>query len=94
MRRLTVWTAAAVILACGAIAAHAAKADKPKKSPEERFARLDVNGDKKLSSEEFVGKKTGDAKGKAEKRFGRLDKDSDNFLSLEEFSTPPKKKKK
>lgn len=82
---------ALAILAIGVSSAMAAPA-APKKTAEERFAKLDANGDKKLSSEEFVGKKTGDAKTKAETRFGKLDKDSDKFLSFEEFNVTPKKK--
>jgi hypothetical protein len=69
-------------------------ADKPKKSPEERFAKLDTNGDKKLSLDEFLGKRKDDARTKGEKRFGKLDKDGDKALSLEEFSATPKKKAK
>jgi Ca2+-binding EF-hand superfamily protein len=97
MRRLTVWTLAVAtvtvaMVACGTAATRAA--DKPKKSPEDRFAKLDANDDEKLSSEEFVGKKSDQKKQKAEKRFGRLDKDKDGFLSLKEFKTRKKKKKK
>jgi hypothetical protein len=77
------------MLAYGAPAAMAAK---PKKSPEQRFARLDKDGDKKLTEEEFIGKKTDEAKSKAEKRFSRLDKDKDHSLSFEEFNVTPKKK--
>ena len=53
---------------------------------------MDANGDKKLSTEEFLGKKTDDKKAKAETRFSKLDKDGDRFLSLDEFRRPRKKK--
>ncbi|MGD9722880.1 MAG: hypothetical protein AB7O59_22210 [Pirellulales bacterium] len=92
MRRFTVWVLAAALMMLGASATYAAKADKPKKSPEERFSKMDANADKKLSSDEFVGKKTGDKKDKAEKRFAKLDSDKDGSLSLAEFQAPPKKK--
>jgi len=86
MQRLTVWTlAVAIIAGCAAMS--------PKKSAEDRFAKLDANGDEKLSAKEFVGKKTDQKKQKAEKRFGRLDKDKSGFLSLKEFKTRKKKKK-
>lgn len=88
MQRLTI---GAVLLTVLALSMPSALAAKPKKSPEERFAKLDKNADKKLSKDEFVGKKDGDAKSKAEKRFGKLDKDSDSSLSFAEFNVPPKK---
>lgn len=65
----------------------------PAKTPEERFAGLDKDGDKKLSLDELVGKKTGEKKEKAEKRFKRLDKDKDMYLTLDEFKAGVKKKK-
>jgi hypothetical protein len=54
---------------------------------------MDKDGDKKLSLDEFIGKKKDDMKEKATKRFSKLDKDSDEFLSLEEFKAGQKKKK-
>ncbi len=89
MRRLITWTLLVAMLAYSAPAAMAAK---PKQSPEQRFAKLDKDGDKKLSEEEFIGKKTDEAKAKAEKLFSKLDKDKDNSLSFEEFNVTPKKK--
>jgi hypothetical protein len=93
MRKLTGWCLALAIVGFGASTLSAAP-KAAKKSPEERFAKLDANGDKKLSLEEFLGKKKDDARTKAENRFGKLDKDSDKALSLEEFSATPKKKPK
>ncbi len=92
MLRLTVWSLIVALFA-GATSATIA-ADKPKRSPEKRFAKMDRNGDEKLSSEEFVGKRKDEKKAKAEKVFGRLDKDDDGFLTLEEFKTRKKKKNK
>lgn len=91
MQRLILWT---MVLAALTLIASTADAAKPKKSAEDRFAKLDTNGDKKLSKEEFVGKKTDEAKSKAEKRFTKLDKDKDDSLTFEEFNVTPKKKAK
>ncbi len=65
--------------------------DKKKKDPKEVFAKLDKNGDDKVSEEEFVGKKTGEKAEKAKKAFARKDKDKDGSLTLEEFSAKKKK---
>ena len=89
MQRLMLWT---VALATLTLVVPSAFAAKPKRTPEERFAKLDANSDKKLSKEEFVGKKTDEAKTKAEKRFTKLDKDQDDSLTFEEFNVTPKKK--
>lgn len=91
MRCLTGWALAAAML-LGTTSALTAADAKPKKSPEERFAKLDKNGDQKLSFEEYLGKRADDKKAAAEKRFAKMDKDGDKSLSLEEFKTPPKKK--
>lgn len=91
MQRLILWT---LTLAVFTVVVPAAFAAKPKKSAEDRFAKLDANSDKKLSKEEFVGKKTDEAKTKAEKRFTKLDKDKDDSLTFEEFNVTTKKKDK
>jgi len=60
--------------------------EKKLKSPEERFAALDKNGDKKLTKEEYVAQFADDAKKqKAGARFESLDNEKDGFLSLYEF---------
>jgi len=64
------------------------------KSPEERFAALDKNGDKKLSKEEYLAPLDADKKDKAGTRFDMGDKDKDGFLSLEEYKELPMGKKK
>ena len=92
MRPWTAWMLVLAFVLPGPSVALAAKGAKPKKSPEARFARLDKDGDKKLSMEEFIGKRKDDKKEKAKKQFGRLDKDDDAFLSLEEFKSRRKKK--
>ena len=83
--------AAAVVLSSfGSLAS--AKPDKPAKSPEERFTKLDKNADSKLSLDEFIGKKTDEAKEKASKRFKKLDTNSDESVSLDEFKAGIKPK--
>ncbi len=83
-------TMIALALATGAFVTTLQAADK--KDPETVFAKLDANSDKKLSLDEFKGKKDGEAATKAEKAFKRLDKDSDGSVSLEEFKARGKKK--
>jgi hypothetical protein len=58
---------------------------KPKLTPEERFKKMDANGDGALSLEEFLGKAKPDAKAAKEEEFKKLDKDGNGSLSLEEF---------
>ncbi|HZN33263.1 MAG TPA: EF-hand domain-containing protein [Pirellulaceae bacterium] len=67
--------------------------EKKGKTPEEQFADLDKNGDKKLSKEEYVANREGEKKTKAEERFAAADKDKDGSLTLEEFKAIPGKKK-
>ena len=67
--------------------------DKKGKTPEERFAAMDKNSDKKLSEEEYLAPLADDKKEKGKSRFAMADKNSDKFLSLEEFKEIPTKKK-
>jgi Ca2+-binding EF-hand superfamily protein len=68
--------------------------DKKGKTPEERFAALDKNNDKKLSKEEYLATVPDEKKGKAGDRFDMGDKNKDGFLSLEEYKEIPMGKKK
>jgi len=68
--------------------------EKKGKTPEERFAALDKNNDKKLSKEEFLATVADEKKGKAGDRFDAGDKNKDGFLSLEEYKELPMGKKK
>jgi len=68
------------------------KGDKKKPTIEERFKKMDKDGNGKLTREEFVGKKKDEAKEKAEKRFDRADKDKDGSLTLEELKAARQKK--
>ena len=98
MKKTLASLAAACLIASPALALEKEKPQKPDKkpTPEQRFERLDKNGDKKLSVEEFVGKRKDEAKEKAEKAFARKDKNKDKSLTLEEFKAKagkPKPKK-
>lgn len=91
MKKLCVCLVSASLLAgVFALPVRSAADDKPKPTPEERFKRLDKNGDGKLSLAEFQGKQT-DAE-KVKKAFEARDKDKDGFLSLEEFKAGIKTK--
>ena len=65
--------------------------EKKAKTPEEQFAAMDKNGDKKLSKEEYVGAAEGEKKTKKEDRFKALDKNNDGSIDLEEFKAGQKK---
>ncbi len=91
MSKSIVCLLAALALLLGTVPAYAAKGDKP--SPEERFKKLDSDGNGKLSLDEYKGKKTGEKAEAAEKAFKARDKDSDGTLSLDEFSAKVKKDK-
>lgn len=87
-------TLCVALAAFGLFAGSAAFAQEKKEpTPEERFARLDKNSDKKLSVEEFVAKKTDEAATKAKAAFAKADADKDMALSLDEFKTTIRKKK-
>jgi hypothetical protein len=64
--------------------------EKPQRTPEERFARLDKNGDKSVSFDEYKGKRE---EAQAKTQFDRQDADKDGKLTLEEFKAKPKKEK-
>jgi len=68
--------------------------EKKGKTPEERFAALDKNNDKKLSKEEFLATVAEEKKGKAGTRFDDADKNKDGSLSLDEYKAMPMGKKK
>lgn len=73
--------------------APAMAADKPKADPAKAFARMDKDKDGKVTKDEFLAGRQGDAAAKAEKAFSRLDKNGDGSLSLEEFKARGGKKK-
>ena len=69
--------------------------DKPKRTPEEAFAKLDKNSDGAVSKEEFMAsKKAQKDPEKAAKKFGKMDADANGSLSLDEFKAGAAKKEK
>ena len=56
------------------------------------FGKLDVDGDGKLSKEEFLRTVKSENHEKMGKVFDNRDKDGDGFLTLEEYTVPAKKK--
>jgi Ca2+-binding EF-hand superfamily protein len=77
------------------IAGYASAADKEGKkaaTPEEKFKKLDTNGDGKLSLDEFKAGAKDPAK--AEAQFKKLDKNGDGFVDLEEYKAGTAKKEK
>lgn len=67
--------------------------DKPKRTPEEAFAKLDKNSDGAVSKEEFMAsKKAQKDPEKAAKKFGKMDTDTNGSLSLDEFKAGAAKK--
>jgi len=71
------------------------KGESKKVSLEDRFAKMDKNGDKKLDSDEFMGRTTSEEAKKAkEKQFAEMDKDKDKFVTIEEMKEFHKNKAK
>ncbi len=91
MRTLVAWSAATMIVLGVSVAS---AADKPQRTPEEMFKRLDANSDGKLTVEEFTAKREGDKAEKAKKYFARIDKNSDGSVDLEEFKAAMEQRKK
>jgi Ca2+-binding EF-hand superfamily protein len=89
MKKLLALALAAGLFTPGLVSAQ----EKKKPDPEAQFAKMDKNSDKKLTLDEFKGKRTGDKATKAEEQFKKMDKDSDGSLTLEEFKARGKKAK-
>lgn len=94
MKLLTSLLALAVLGGFAFAADEKPAGDKPKRSPEEAFKKLDSNSDNAVDLEEFkagpMGKKD---PVKAEEVFKKRDKDGDGKLTLEEMK-PGKKANK
>ncbi len=89
MKKLITILAALAVSVSFATAADAAKKEKKAGAPtaEERFKKLDTNGDGFISLEEFKASPAGQKAGeKAEEMFKKKDKDGDGKLSPEEFA--------
>ncbi len=80
---------ASLASAAGAAEAQPKKEDAQKKakvSLEDRFKRLDKNGDGKLDLAEYMGRATSDeTKKQREKEFAEIDKDNDKAVTLDEL---------
>ena len=57
----------------------------------EIFSRVDANGDRRLSENEFVGEKGGKSRSKSRKEFRRLDDNGDGWVSYGEYNRNEKK---
>ncbi len=67
--------------------------DKPKATPEARFAKMDTDHDGKVTKEEFMGTKRGQENPeKAAQKFGSMDSDKNSSISLDEFKAAGDKK--
>jgi Ca2+-binding EF-hand superfamily protein len=80
-----VWMLSVLALSLGlsgmALAEEGAKKGKGK----DAFAKLDTNGDGKLSEEEFTAGKSDKGLENAKKKFAKLDADSDGSVTKEEM---------
>jgi hypothetical protein len=97
MKKLITILAALAVSVSFANAADAAKkeakAEKKGATPEERFKKLDTNGDGFISLEEFKASPAGQKDAaKADEIFKKKDKDGDGKLSAEEFAAGGGKK--
>lgn len=71
------------------------KGEVKKVSPEERFKKMDKDGDGKLCFDEFKGRATKEETIKErEKQFAEMDKDKDKGVTLEEMKAYWKEKAK
>ncbi len=78
---LLLLTAAALIAACSSSESE----NRMERDPEQLFLRLDRDGDKRLSWDEF--REMPSRNGSPEERFERMDKDLDGYVSHDEFLT-------
>jgi len=88
-------TLAMAALAAGLATASAQdqSGDKPKATPEAKFAKMDADHDGKVSKAEFMGtKRAQEDPEKAAKKFDSLDANKDGSLSLDEFKAGAAKK--
>jgi len=82
MKSTLFWLSTLVIFAMGVARVPEAQAtDEGLK----KFEELDMNRDKRISEQEFVGDKGGASRAKARKQFRRLDENGDRWLTLHEF---------
>ncbi|HVU86854.1 MAG TPA: hypothetical protein VHD36_06010 [Pirellulales bacterium] len=84
MKSVLSWILVLSMLLVGIGSAVEAQA-RTKTQYDEEFSRLDRNSDKRLSEQEYVGKKTGEAKERARRDFKNLDRDENKSLSYKEY---------
>ena len=65
---------------------------KGRPTAETKFRKLDKNDDGKVTPDEYIGLKEGEAKAKAMKTFQNLDKNHDGHLTLDEYKAASTKK--
>jgi len=94
------WTLVVMFAVCVGLCAvsHGApkregKKDKPKPTLEEQFAKMDTNGDKKLTEDEFVAVRGRKDPNKAKEAWGKVAKGKKE-LTLDEFKAALQKKGK
>ena len=94
MKKLITILAVLTVTVSFATAADADKKEAKKgATPEERFKKLDTNGDGSISLDEMKASPAGQKDAaKAEAAFKAKDKDNDGKLSAEEFNAGGKKK--
>jgi hypothetical protein len=95
-RWLLVAVVASVLTAGTAWAQEQKKSEKPRATPEERFKKLDKDGDGFVTLDEFLAQaaKKPELKEKLEKAFKAMDKDSDGKLTLDEYKAGSTRKHK
>jgi hypothetical protein len=90
--RVLVLTAACALLANFAFADEGGKQAENKQakkgpSAEQKFKKLDKDGDGQVTLKEFVGLNEGEAKATRERQFQKMDKNHDGVVTLDEFKS-------
>lgn len=95
MRLITRVSCCALVLGLAGLAAMPLSAadekEKKARDPAKMFSRRDVDGDGKLTFEEFTAGMKESALAKAEQRFKRIDADGDGAVTLKEIIEAMKK---
>jgi len=89
MRRLITLTVCSGLLA--GLATASPLLDEKERTPQRTIAKLDKNGDGKLSFEEYLGKND-QRKESRTRHFRKLDRDGDGFVTPDEYQGKTEKK--